>query len=74
MNRCTPNKDMRNGTSSVALAMTTGVAIGMITSVFAQKAINQHHLKTCRSKANHTLIKSTEFLGDTYHCVHNRYL
>jgi uncharacterized membrane protein YgdD (TMEM256/DUF423 family) len=65
---------MRNDFSPIALAVSAGVAIGMLASVFAQKAINQHHLKTCRNKVNHTLVHTTAFLGDTYYCVHNKYL
>lgn len=65
---------MRNDFSPIALAVSAGVAIGMLASVFGQKAINQHHLKTCRNKVNHTLVHTTGFLGDTYYCVHNKYL
>ena len=65
---------MRITFRSIVRAMISGIAIGMLTSVFVQKAINQHHLKNCKNKVNHTLIQSEEFLGDTYHCVHNRYL
>jgi uncharacterized membrane protein YgdD (TMEM256/DUF423 family) len=65
---------MRNDFSPIALAVMAGVAIGMFASLFGQKAINQHHLKTCGDKVNHTLVHTTGFLGDTYYCVHNKYL
>ena len=53
------------------LAITMGTGIGLLLSVFAQKGLNQHYLKTCNQRPNHNLIMVTGFLGDTYYCIHN---
>jgi hypothetical protein len=53
------------------LAITMGTGIGLLLSVFGQKAVNQHYLKTCHAKPNHNLIMVDGFLGDTYYCINN---
>jgi len=58
--------------SVLAIAMGTG--IGLLLSVFGQKAVNQYYLKTCNARPNHNLIMVSGFLGDTYYCIHNAYL
>jgi len=56
------------------LAITMGTGIGLLLSVFGQKALNQHYLRTCNQKPNHNLVMVTGFLGDTYYCLHNAHL
>jgi hypothetical protein len=53
------------------LALVLGTGVGMMLSVFGQKAINQHYKATCNSRPNHNLIYTQGFLGDTYYCIHN---
>jgi hypothetical protein len=53
------------------LALVLGTGVGMLLSVFGQKAINQHYKATCNSRPNHNLIYTQGFLGDTYYCIHN---
>lgn len=56
------------------LSITMGTGIGLLLSVFGQKALNQHYLKTCHERPNHNLIMVNGFLGDTYYCIHNAYM
>jgi hypothetical protein len=58
--------------SVLAIAMGTG--IGLLLSVFGQKAVNQHYLRTCHDKPNHNLVMVDSFLGDTYYCIHNAHM
>jgi hypothetical protein len=51
------------------IALTLGTGIGMMLSVFGQKALNQHYKATCNSKPQHNLIYTQGFLGDTYYCI-----
>ena len=53
------------------LALVLGTGVGMMLSVFGQKAINQHYKATCNSRPNHNLIYTQGFFGDTYYCIHN---
>jgi hypothetical protein len=53
------------------LALVLGTGVGMMLSVFGQKAINQHYKATCNSRPNHNLIYTQGFLGDTYYCIQN---
>lgn len=53
------------------LAIVLGTGVGMMLSVFGQKAINQHYKATCNSRPNHNLIYTQGFLGDTYYCIKN---
>jgi len=53
------------------LALVLGTGVGMLLSVFGQKAVNQHYLKMCHDKPNHNLIMVDGFLGDTYYCINN---
>lgn len=56
------------------LAMVMGTGIGLLLSVFGQKAVNQHYLRTCHDKPNHNLVMVDGFLGDTYYCIHNAHM
>lgn len=56
------------------IAVVLGTGVGMLLSVFGQKLVNQHYLKTCHDRPNHNLILTRGFLGDTYYCIHNAYL
>lgn len=56
------------------IAVVLGVGTGMLLSVFGQKLLNQHYLKTCHDIPNHNLILIRGFLGDTYFCVKDSYL
>lgn len=56
------------------LAMVMGTGIGLLLSVFGQKAVNQHYLRTCHDKPNHNLVMVDSFLGDAYYCIHNAHM
>lgn len=56
------------------LAITMGTGIGLLLSVFGQKALNQHYLKTCHDRPNHNLVMVNGFLGDTYYCIKDAYM
>jgi hypothetical protein len=53
------------------IALVLGTGVGMMLSVFGQKAINQHYKNTCNDKPHHNLIYTQGFLGDTYYCIRN---
>jgi len=64
----------KNHMFDAVLAITMGTGMGLLLSVFAQKGLNQHYLKTCNQRPNHNLIMVTGFLGDTYYCINNAHL
>lgn len=51
------------------VAVVFGTGIGMMLSVFGQKALNEHYKDTCHNKPHHNLIYTQGFLGDTYYCI-----
>jgi hypothetical protein len=56
------------------LAITMGTGIGILLSVFGQKALNQHYKRTCHQQPGHNLIYTQGFLGDTYYCINAKYI
>lgn len=56
------------------LSITMGTGIGLLLSVFGQKALNQHYIATCNDRPNHNLIMVDGLLGDTYYCIHNAHM
>ena len=56
------------------LSITMGTGIGLLLSVFGQKALNQHYLQPCHDRPNHNLIMVTGFLGDTYYCIKDAHM
>jgi hypothetical protein len=53
------------------LAIVMGTGVGLLFSVFGQKLVNQHYIKTCHTRPNHNLIYVRGFLGDMYYCINN---
>jgi len=56
------------------IAITLGVGIGTLLSVFGQKAINHHYKNTCHERSGHNLVLTRGFLGDTYFCINSTYI
>lgn len=57
------------------IAVTMGTGIGLLLSVFGQKALNQHAINTCPSRPTHQLVHMANgFVGDATYCVNKRYL
>ena len=61
----------KNHMVDATLALVLGTGIGMLLSVFGQKAINEHYKATCNFRPNHNLVYTRGFLGDTYYCINN---
>ena len=49
--------------------MILGVSSGMLLSVFIQRQLNEHYIKTCTDKAHYQLIMVDGVLGTAYYCV-----
>ena len=60
---------MKNDFIYVVLAMILGVSSGMLLSVFIQRQLNEHYIKTCTDKAHNQLIMVDGVLGTAYYCV-----
>jgi len=56
------------------LAVILGTGVGMLLSVGGQKALNAHYIKICPAKPMHHLVMITSFIGDSYYCIHKKYL
>jgi hypothetical protein len=64
-------KDLFN----VTLAVTMGIGVGMLLSVFGQKLINNHSISSCKAKPDHQLVHMTNsFVGDAIYCVNKNHL
>lgn len=50
-------------------AIVIGIGAGMLLSVAGQKFLNGYYQATCKDRANHSLVYTHGFLGDTYYCV-----
>jgi hypothetical protein len=55
-------------------AIMFGISLGMLLSIAASKELSAYYIKTCPAKPTHHLVKITNLIGDTYYCVHNKYL
>jgi len=64
----------KNYMVDATLALVIGTGVGMVLSVFGQKAINQHYKATCNLRPNHNLIYTKGFLGDVYYCIDTKYI
>ena len=56
------------------LAVILGTGVGMLLSVGGQKALNAHYIETCPAKPMHQLVMITSVIGDSYYCIHKKYL
>jgi len=64
----------KNYMVDATLALVIGTGVGIVLSVFGQKALNQHYKATCNSRPNHNLIYTKGFLGDVYYCIDTKYI
>ena len=60
--------------TQACVALVLGIGSGLLLSVGAQKMLNSHYKDTCNSRPNHNLIYTQSLLGDTYYCIHSKYL
>jgi hypothetical protein len=63
-----------NHLTDFVIAIVLGTGVGMILSVFGQKALNQHYKNTCHERPGHNLVLTRGFLGDTYFCIDSKYI
>lgn len=62
---------MKNDFIYVVLAMILGVSSGILLSVFIQRRLNEHYIKTCTDKPHHQLVMVDGVLGTAYYCIRN---
>ena len=60
---------MKNEFRQACFAMVLGISIGMLVSVVAQKAINDHYVRTCHDQPGKNLIRTKSLIGDVYYCI-----
>ena len=63
-----------NITVHPCVAVLLGTGLGLLASVGAQKMLNSHYQATCHDTPGHNLIYVKGFLGDTYYCIHSKYI
>ena len=65
---------MSNSFTDACVALVLGIGTGLLLSVGAQKMLNSYYKDTCNARPNHNLIYTQSALGDTYYCIHSKYL
>jgi len=65
---------MSNSFVDSCVAIVLGNGVGFLLSVGGQKILNQHYKDTCNTRPQHNLVYTRGFLGDTYYCIHSKYM
>jgi len=65
---------MSNSFKDSCVALVIGIGSGLLLSTGVQKLLNQHYEEHCNTRPNHNLVRTQGFLGDTYYCIHSKYL